>query len=59
MTEEEQAKIIETNSMMEAIGFSPVIQEEKPDGIYVTYILPRKIVTKQATILQTGLPAAQ
>ncbi len=59
MTTEEMGKIIETNSMMDALGFKPITQEEKPDGIYVTYLLPTVIKATTTTILEKGLPAAQ
>jgi len=59
MTSEEQAKIIETNATMEALGFKIIMQEEKPDGIYVTYILPKQNNNNTTTILEKGLPSAQ
>ena len=59
MNIEEQSKLMETNSMMRAIGFEQISTDEKPDGIYITYVLPKIIKTTNAQNDELIIPGAQ
>ena len=59
MTTEEQANLMETNGMMEALGYKLIETTEAPEGIYVKYMLPKKIENKEKRLEMGEIPAAQ
>lgn len=59
MNIEQQSKIIETGSMMEALGYKQVSTDERDDGIYITYMLPRKIELPHLEGDELIIPGAQ
>ena len=59
MTSEEQARVIETTGMMDAIGWKQIEQKETEDGIYITYMLPKKIKSAEKRFEMGEIAAAQ
>ena len=59
MTSEEQARVMETNGMMEAVGWKQIEQKETDDGIYITYMLPKEIKSPEKRFEMGEIPAAQ
>ena len=59
MTSEEKARVMETDGMMEAVGWKQIEQKETDDGIYITYMLPKEIKSAEKRFEMGEVAAAQ
>ena len=59
MTTEEQANVIEIVGMMEALNWNKINEEDRDDGIYITFVHPRERPKAKEQTMQSEIPAAQ
>jgi len=59
MTAEEQAEVIQTVGMMESLGWFKINEEEREDGVYITFMHPKQKSKAEKETMQSEIPAAQ
>jgi len=59
MTAEEQANVLETVGMMETLGWLKINEEDRDDGVYITFMHPKEKQKAKEQTIESEIPAAQ